>query len=252
MQYTPFIDYVELLPERIENRKVYPFTIPALKDLDRLPLDPHVTFFVGENGSGKSTLLEAIAVAYGFNPEGGTRNFNFATRESHSELYQCIRLVRGPRRIKRSDGFFYRAESFFNVASQIDQMGFIGPDEVYGEISLHEQSHGESFMTLLFNRLGGDGLYILDEPESALSPQRQLALLAAMHELSNEGSQFIIATHSPIIMGYPDAKILHFDSSGIHPTEYIDTEPYKVTKAFLNRREKMLLDLGISVKSEEN
>ena len=192
MSTVPFIDYVELLPDRVDDSSRYPFSIPSLRNLGRLSLDPRVTFFVGENGSGKSTLLEAIAVASGFNPEGGTRNFNFATRESHSDLCDCIRLSRRPRRIRDSDGFFYRAESFFNVATQIDVLGV---QRSYGGGSLHEQSHGESFLSLVVNRLSGNGLYLLDEPESALSPQRQLTFPSAMGQLIKNGSQFVISPH---------------------------------------------------------
>lgn len=236
----PFIDFLELLTDRIDDVTRYPFSIPALRTLNRLTLDPRVTFFVGENGSGKSTLLEAIAIASGFNPEGGTRNFNFATRESHSDLSQCIRLSRGPRSVRNSDGFFYRAESFFNVATQIEALG-VGRS--YGSRSLHEQSHGESFLALVLNRLSGNGLYLLDEPESALSPQRQLTFLSAMYRLIKNGSQFVIATHSPIILAFPHSTILRFDDAGITPVEYTDTEHFRVTKAFLDRREKMLAEL---------
>ncbi len=204
---------------------------------------PAVTFIIGENGSGKSTILEAMAVAWGFNPEGGTKNFSFGTYTSHSELYEFIRLSRGFKRPE--DGFFLRAESFFNVASEIqrlDEAPAFGPPIInsYGGKSLHSQSHGESFMALIMNRFGGKGLYILDEPEAALSPTRQMSLLSRVHELVTQKSQFIIATYSPIIMAYPNATIYHLGSDGITKVNYEDTEHYVVTKEFLNNPERML------------
>lgn len=197
-----------------------------------------VTFVIGENGTGKSTLLEAIAVAWGFNAEGGTRNFRFATQESHSGLHHHITLTRGVRRPR--DGFFLRAESFYNVVSEIDRLEVT---HAYGGRSLHEQSHGESFFTLFTERFGGDGLYILDEPEAALSPTRQMAMLVRMHDLVRQRSQFIIATHSPIIMAYPGAQILLLDENGIAPVRYEDTEHFVVTREFLNDRGRMLDEL---------
>ena len=181
-----------------------------LQEKERINLNAPVTFFVGENGTGKSTLLEAIAIAAGFNPEGGTKNFNFATRETHSELCDCIALAKYgfPK-----DGFFLRAESIYNVASNIDDLddldenGGGGPPIInsYGGISLHKQSHGESFLAIMENRFGGNGLYILDEPEAALSPMRLMRLMAKMDDLVKRNSQFIISTHSPILMAYPGA-----------------------------------------------
>jgi len=208
-----------------------------------LEFHPAVTFIVGENGSGKSTLLEAIATAWGFNPEGGTLNFNFSTRNSHSSLHKCIRLRKSIKRAK--DGFFLRAESYFNVATEIEKLDeepSTAPPIInsYGYKSLHEQSHGESFFSLFAHRFGGKGLYILDEPEAALSPSRQLAMLARMHDLVNDQSQFIIATHSPIIMAYPNAKIMLLSENSIEPVEYTDTEHYIITKQFLNNADKYL------------
>jgi predicted ATPase len=226
---------VRLLRERIESFDAYPFKLPAVRHLDSIELHPAVTFLIGENGAGKSTLLEAIAVAAGFNPEGGSRNFNFTTRASHSELHQYLRLVRGPRRPK--DGFFLRAESFFNVATAIEGYGVVG---AYGGQSLHEQSHGESFWTLFLHRFRGKGLYFLDEPEAALSPSRQLALLARMHELVEDASQFIVATHSPIVMAYPDARILLLTEAGIDEVAYRETEHFRVTREFLADPDRML------------
>jgi predicted ATPase len=243
---TQYIQRIQLLRERIDSFDAYPFCLPAVRGLDTLEPHPKMTVFVGENGSGKSTLLEAIAVAMGFNAEGGTRNFRFGTRHSHSNLTDYLRIARGYR--KPRDGFFLRAESFFNVATEIEHLdkepGLSPPViESYGGHSLHEQSHGESFMSLLMHRFGGQGLYLLDEPEAALSPQRQLAALARIHDLIRADSQFIIATHSPILMAYPDAAIFQFDANGIERIAYEETEHYQVFKAFLAHPERMLRDL---------
>jgi predicted ATPase len=240
MSPEPFLKRVWLAREKVGDFDLYPFCIPAIRHLGDLALHPHVTFFVGENGTGKSTLLEAMAVAEGFNAEGGSRNFTFATRPSHSGLYACLKFERGLRRLKRSDGYFFRAESYFNLATEIDRLGVTNS---YGDRSLHEQSHGESFWSLMANRLGGNGLYLFDEPEAALSPSRQLSMLAAMHRLVQAGSQFIIATHSPILMAYPDALLYVFSTDGIAATPYVETEHYRVTKAFLTRKEAMLDEL---------
>lgn len=241
--YEPHLVSIGVDRSRATLQAEYAAQLPAIKSLMRLELHPHVTFFIGENGSGKSTLLEAIAVADGFNAEGGTRNFNFASRESHADLYKWIRPGRSPRGRRRSDGFFLRAESFYNVASEIEKLGLVNPNSPYGATSYHAQSHGESFIDLMTNRLRGDGLYLFDEPEAALSPQRQLAFLVAMHELVERESQFIIATHSPIIMAYPNAWIYEFGPDGIKRVEYRDTEHYRVTHAFLNRPEQTLRQL---------
>ena len=203
------------------------------------------TAVVGENGSGKSTLLEAIAVSLGFNAEGGGKNFSFGTRPSHSPLHEYLRVAKGVRRPK--DGFFLRAESFFNVATEIERLdsepGGGRVIESYGGRSLHEQSHGEAFLALVTNRFRGDGLYILDEPEAALSPQRQLAVLSRIHDLVEEGSQFIMATHSPILMAYPNAQIYQLSTDGIEPVAYEDTEHYQVTRTFLASPERMFRQL---------
>lgn len=237
-----FIRSIELKTDEITSFEEYPFCLRAVKGLDRLELHPRVTFIVGENGTGKSTILEGIAAAYGFNPEGGTRNFNFSSMNTHSALYNYIKLVKGVK--KPRDGFFLRAESLYNVATNIDEMDSIPSNypkviDSYGGRSLHEQSHGESFLSIFLNRFGGHGLYILDEPEAALSPSRQMTLLARMHELVEHGSQFIIATHSPIIMAYPDCWIYEIRES-IRCVDYEETEHYQVMKSFLNNREKML------------
>jgi len=232
-----FVIDMTLRREIVPDLDSYPFNLPAIRHLKVLTFHPAVTFIVGENGSGKSTLLEAIAVALGFNAEGGSRNFNFGTRPSHSVLHEYIRIAKGFRRPQ--DGFFLRAESFFNVATEIENLGpsLLG---AYGGVSLHEQSHGESFMALLTHRFRAKSLYVLDEPEAALSPQRQLAALARIHELVKQGCQFIIATHSPILMAYPDAKIYACMADGLRRTDYEDTEHYQVTRDFLANPQRML------------
>ncbi len=227
----------EVAPREGWDNDTYPFNLPVLRGLDRIVFHPKVTFLVGENGSGKSTLIEALAVAWGFNAEGGSRNFDFKTRATHSPLHRHIRPVRG--RLRPSDGFFLRAESFYNAASYVEEIGVSG----YGERSLHDQSHGESFFALFQDRFRGDGLYILDEPEAALSPTRQLSFLTRMHDLIRARSQFIIATHSPIILAYPDARILHAGAHGLDEIGYEDTDAYATTRAFLLHRETMLRTL---------
>jgi predicted ATPase len=230
----PFIRAVELKRETVPDFKSYPFNLPSVRGLTRLELHPAVTFFVGENGSGKSTLLEAIAVKFGFNAEGGSKNFNFSTRETHSELHDYLFLDRGIARA--TDGYFLRAESFYNVASQVDSLGVGG----YGNKSLHAQSHGEAFLSLVTNRFQGEGVYLLDEPEAALSPLRQMSVLSYLHRLVYHHSQLIIATHSPILLAYPQAWIYQFSESGMARVNYTDTEHYQVTKDFLNRHERMI------------
>jgi len=234
---------VQLCRGDVESFDEYPFCIPAVRHMEALTLHPAVTFLIGENGTGKSTLLEAIATAWGFNPEGGSVNFHFSTRRSHSKLHEYLRLVRGVRRPRT--GFFLRAESFFNVATEIERLDEEpAPEpkviERYGGRSLHEQSHGESFLALLMNRFGGGGLYILDEPEAALSPTRQMAALARIHQLVGQGAQFLIATHSPILMAYPNATIFQVTDAGLEAAAYTDTDYYSVTRDFLNRHEQML------------
>lgn len=238
-----YIHEVKLKREKIHSFKEYPFSLDIIKNLSTIKLHPNVTFIVGENGSGKSTLLEAIAVSWGFNPEGGTKNFKFKTYDSHSKLHRYLRLSRGAKPAK--DGFFLRAESFFNVASEIqrlDQEESFGPPIInsYGGLCLHEQSHGESFMALIKNRFYGNGLYILDEPEAALSPLRQMSLISRIHELVKQNSQFIIATHSPIILSYPDSKIYQIEKEKLQSIDYKETDHYIITKNFLNNPEKML------------
>jgi predicted ATPase len=230
----------------IDGRKGYPLDLPAVRNVQSLPLDPRMTIFVGENGSGKSTLVEGLAVAAGFNAEGGSANFNFHTQRHLPELAKHLRLVRNPSRPRT--GFFLRAESFFNVASEIERLDEepglgapIGP--AYGPKPLHEISHGESFLALAMNRFGPGGLYILDEPEAALSPTGCFALLARFHELANQGSQFIVATHSPIVMSFPGALIYMLTDAGPAQASWDDLDHVRITREFLNDPAIVLRDL---------
>ena len=243
-----YVKRLILKRDRITQWDKYPYCLPVLRQFESLSFSKPVTFLCGENGSGKSTLLEAIAVGYGFNPEGGSRNFRFSTQDSHSPLYRDITLVKAP--YSPHDGYFLRAESFYNVSTEVDHLAAVDPNsetrerflQQYGG-SLHEQSHGESFFSLILNRFRGQGFYLLDEPESALSPSRQLALLARMRQLVQGGSQFIIATHSPILMGYPDADIYLIEDGELTLTPYERTEHYIITKQFLGNRQRMLQEL---------
>ena len=239
-----FVRSVVFERDGVEDLDRYPFTIPALRALGVLDLHPRVTLLAGENGSGKSTLAEAIALAAGLNAEGGSRNMNHVTRASHSPLHEHLRLIRGTRSPR--DSYFLRAESLFNVATHIEALereavGLI--DRAYGGVSLHEQSHGESFLSLVVHRFFGSGFYVLDEPEAALSVQGQLALIRRMHELASGGSQFVVATHSPILLAYPDARIYVLSEAGIDETPYDETEPVALTRAFLGDRERFLRHL---------
>ncbi len=229
---------VQFLPT--VNLESYPFCLNTVKSLKSIEFPTQVTFFVGENGTGKSTILEAIAHKVGFGPEGGSKNINFKTSHGNTEnasskLADCLTLSW---RQKPTNGYFFRAESFFNVANYVDYLelecgGFAyGP---YGGESLHEQSHGESFLSFFKSRVGAQGFFIFDEPEAALSPQRQLVLLSIIHELCTDfHSQFIIATHSPLLLAYPGATIYSCDSSILTPISYTETEHYKITKKFLD------------------
>ncbi len=239
-----FVTALRLRREEVPNFSAYPFAIPAIRSLDRLELHPAVTFFIGENGSGKSTLLEALAVKLKFNPEGGSRDHQISVRATHSNLHEYLvaeRSLRHP-----TDGWFLRAESFYNVAteSELVEEEFPAPAHLkfmaYGGKSLHAQSHGESFLALLANRLQGDGVYLFDEPEAALSPQRQLSVLTLLHRLVYHRSQLVIATHSPILLSYPHARIYEFGEHGLRETRYEDTEHFRITRDFLNRHERML------------
>jgi predicted ATPase len=237
MEARPYLREISLR-DNTEREQQYPFSIPAIRGMGTITFHPDVTFFVRENGTGKSTLLEAIAVLCGLNAEGGSKNFRFSTRASESDLSGSLRMVRSYRRPR--DSFFLRAESFFNLATEVEGLG---ANEAYGGISLHEQSHGESFMSLLTERFHGNGLYILDEPEAALSPIRQLAMLRRMNQLVRQNSQFIIATHSPILLGYPDCLILQLDDKGLSKIEYEQTGHYTVTRRFMNDYAGMLKEL---------
>jgi predicted ATPase len=242
----PFLHGFRLDRGLVPSFDDYPFSIPAIKKMKSVKLHPSVTFFVGENGSGKSTLIEALAVKNRFNAEGGSLNFDFKTRASHSSLSDHLVLDKSLRRLR--EGYFLRAESFFNVATEIERLDEEGDRagvsrrliNSYGGQSLHEQSHGESFFSLLTHRLYGDGLYIFDEPEAALSPMRQMSMLVLMKGLIDNGAQFIIATHSPILLAYPDALIYQMSTEGMETVPYTETEHYRVTRDFLNRPDKML------------
>ena len=211
--------------------------IPAVANLTELDLTKNITFFVGENGTGKSTLLEAAAVAYGFNPQGGTLNYRFSTYDDVSELGKAVKITKGFLRPESS--YFFRAESFFNVATKAEDYRDLSSAPVmYGGRTLHRQSHGESFLAF-FQSFSGRGIYLMDEPEAALSPQRQLTLFIRIAKMAEAGSQFIIATHSPILLGIPGAEILSFDEGEVRPCRYEETESYQVTEMFINNREKL-------------
>ncbi|GIQ69658.1 ABC transporter ATP-binding protein [Xylanibacillus composti] len=231
-----FLRSVELLKDKIQSTERYPFHIPAIRTLDRLAFSRNVTFFVGENGSGKSTLLEAIAYQCGFNPAGGGRNNVYEVESADAALGDYLRLSWLP---KMTNGFFLRAESFYQFATHIDQ---VDAQQFYGGRSLHEQSHGESFLSLFLNRFNRKGIFLLDEPEAALSPTRQLSFLRVLKDLEG-AAQFIIATHSPIILGYPNAQILQFDHGGIREVNYEQTEHYQITRRFLENRNVILSEL---------
>ena len=212
--------------------------IPAISSLESLTFHQPITFFVGENGSGKSTLLEAIAIAYGFNPEGGTKNYNFSTYDSHSELYQAMRLYKGP--VRTQWGYFLRAESFYNVATK--------EAEYYEEESpkakhLHRKSHGEGFLEAAQDNFRPHSLNLIDEPEAALSPQRQLTMFIEIYRCAQAGAQFIIASHSPILTAIPGAEILSFDNGQVHPCAYEEMGCYQITSMFINQRESMIHQL---------
>jgi predicted ATPase len=232
-----FLLSVALRRDRVTSFEDYPFRIPAVKALDTVRFDPRITFLIGENGSGKSTLVEAIAILAGFNAEGGSRNVRFAHRPSESSLHTALRLARGVRREQR--GFFLRAETLFNLATEVEAQGL----SAYGWDDMHAKSHGEAFLWLVKERFGPHGLYIMDEPEAALSPQRQLAMLRLLHDLIGDGCQFLIATHSPILMAYPGATIYQMSADGIARTPFEETEHFQVTRGFLADRSEYLRHL---------
>lgn len=223
-----------------DQARAYPYTLPLIKKIKKLVFHPDVTFLVGENGSGKSTLLEAIAVAWGFNPEGGNKNVRFATESSHSPLHEILKLEKSL--LPPQNGYFLRAESFYNVATYMDQTSrepFSGSTG-FGIDFLHTVSHGELFLTALIHKFKPNGFFIFDEPEAALSAQRQLAALVRIHELVQNGCQFLIATHSPILLSYPNALILECTADGLKKITYEETEAFRITRAFLNNYETTL------------
>lgn len=221
-----FVNRVRLNRSNIDNSQ-YPFNIKCLSNFDELKIDNSVTLFYGENGVGKSTLIEAIAIALGLNPEGGSNNMQFSNYDDYSELYKHLTISKfGLPKTK----FFLRAESFYNVASDISNNGDLCYQ--YGG-DLHKCSHGESFLKLVENRFWDKGLYILDEPEAALSPQRQMTLLCYIHDLAKNGSQFIITTHSPILLSYKFGKIIDMNNN-MAEIKYEDTEVYRIYKDFFN------------------
>ena len=235
-----YIDYIRLEWEKVSKRS-YLQRIPSIKKTDGLRFNAPVTFFVGENGSGKSTLLEAIAVAYGFNPEGGSYNYRFSTFDDHSNLHNAVVLGRG--RAGTPHGFFLRAESFYTMASKTleYEFGEGGSGPMYGKKTLHEQSHGESFLNFILTF--SKGLFIMDEPEAALSPHRQLALFSKIVQMAREGSQYIIVTHSPILLAIPGAEIYAFGQTGIRQQAYEETDSYRCYELFLNHRETIISQL---------
>lgn len=231
MNPKPYLKEISLKRDDIEDFEVYPLSIPSIARLKNISFHPDVTFIVGENGSGKSTLIEAIALSQGLGPEGGTINMQFETHKNTSDLYKYLRVVKGFRR--PYDTYFLRAESFYNVATYLDETGG-------NPYSLHAFSHGESFLKIITERLRGNGLYIFDEPEAALSPNRQMSALVAIHEHVKNNSQFIIATHSPILMAYPGAKIIQLTEEGPREVSYEDTEHFQVTRQFLANHKNMI------------
>lgn len=238
-----YIKKVYLKRDEISSFDQFPLTLPLIKNFNELMFHPNVTYIIGENGMGKSTLLEGIAISYGFNPEGGTLNFNFSTYDSHSNLDHYLRLAKSANRAK--DCFFFRAETFYNVATNIEELdkGYPSGKKVidsFGGKSLHEQSHGESFFAAFTERFQGNGLYILDEPEAALSPLRQLSMLSRINDLINLGSQFIISTHSPIIMAHPHAKIIQLTEDGMTEVELEETSHYSIMKQFFDDKDRLL------------
>src|SRR4029450_7876739 len=237
----PYLVSAAFRPDVTIDHDEYPFNIPSVRDLPKIRFHPGVTFFVGENGSGKSTVLEALAVALGL--RSGGRHAERPVPDDSLGLAPAQGAAPPRGTPKPSDGYFLRAESFFNVAIYMDEVGYLAG---YGNRSLHERSHGESLMALLLNKLRGNGIYLFDEPEAALSPSRQMAALRAIHQLVQASSQFVIATHSPILLAYPNARIIQFDGSGLTEIRYEDTEHYAVTRDFLNnygrRLERLLSD----------
>lgn len=239
----PSLSRITLLRETIQHWNQYPFSVPVIQHLDALDITHRVCFFVGENGSGKSTLLEALADHFGLGKQGGSRHITHETvaEDATRDLANALRLSW---RKKLLHGYFLRAESFFNIATYLDSLGDTAY-AAYGGTSLHRQSHGESFLSLFQHRFSRDGFYLLDEPEAALSPQRQLSFLVILHDLvtSTTATQFIIATHSPLILAYPEAQIVSFDDGRIADIAYRETQPFKITSAFLSDPERYVRSL---------
>lgn len=231
----PYLKEIILERDLISSYEEYPFNVPVIKKLNSLKSHKDVTFFVGENGTGKSTLIESIALRLGFGIEGGTKNVQIKTHDNASPLFEYLKLVKSYK--KPTDYYFLRAESFYNVATYMERVGYL---EGYGGTSLHKCSHGESFMATLTNKLRGKGLYIFDEPEAALSPTRQMSAIVVINELVKRESQFIIATHSPILLAYPNSIIYQLGSDGIKRVKYEATEHYTITKQFLNNPQRMM------------
>ncbi|MBR4239831.1 MAG: AAA family ATPase [Prevotella sp.] len=230
--------------EHVPSRDdAYPFNLPIVRHLKTLEFSNSVTYIVGENGSGKSTLLEAIATLLGLNAEGGSKNFNFRTKETHSSLFEELTAVRAD--LSYRNAFFFRAESFYNVASEVDRIAEsdLRMLDSYGGVSLHEQSHGESFMALFTNRMRSKGLYIVDEPEAALSYINQLRFLLWMKEAVSAGSQLIISTHSPVILAYPDAEIFVAEEGKLKATSYEDCYIYRDMRAFITNKDLVIKEL---------
>jgi predicted ATPase len=241
---------ITILRERVEDWQSYPFSVPAIAGLDELTLKSRLCFFSGENGTGKSTLLEAIAAHYGFGREGGNRNFFNDSTDSNHSIDALVRALRLSFDKRTGAGYFLRAESFFNTVSHMDALDKEPSDSppisaFYGGRSLHTRSHGETFFTLLELKFRRNGLFLLDEPEAALSPQRQLSFIVLLHDVLRKfrDAQFIISTHSPVLLGYPDAQILSFDDGRIHEIEYEESLPLQIVRRFVNDREGFLEEL---------
>lgn len=241
---------ISLLRDRVGDWNSYPFSVPAIRCLEQLEMRSRVCFFAGENGTGKSTLLEAIAAHYGFGREGGTRNFQNNSTDSNQSIDPLVRALRLAFDRRTGAGFFLRAESFFNTVSYMDQLdkepSFAPPiSTYYGGRSLHTRSHGETFFTVLDLKFRRNGLFLLDEPEAALSPQRQLAFLVLIHDVLRKfkDAQFIISTHSPVLLGYPEAQIVSFDGGRLQEIKYEDTASVQIVRRFLNHRDSFLEEL---------